>query len=377
MNIINSTINYIKSKSQVDSALLWSLILLFIFGTASFFSAALGVMERNQDKFYAITSSQLFQALPLAMIGLSIGILVPIAWHYKFAPFYYIIGIGVSALVFIPSLSMHHNGASRWLDIGGVTLQPSETLKFALVASTAWLCIKYKKYILKKYTGIIYYGIFMAPLLIVMGLQKDMGTLLIILSGSAVALFISGVKARLVTIGAALGVITLILLIALSPFRMQRITTFMNPESDPQGKGYHIIQSLIAVGRGGVWGQGYGQSVQKFGVYLPEATSDTIFAVIAEEWGFVFTTMFIVLIVYIVLRGYYIALNAKDLFSKCLASGITTLFGVQAVLNIASMIALMPMTGVPLPLVSHGGTALAIMATQMGILLNISNENIN
>jgi cell division protein FtsW (lipid II flippase) len=109
MNIINSTINYIKSKSQVDSALLWSLILLFIFGTASFFSAALGVMERNQDKFYAITSSQLFQALPLAMIGLSIGILVPIAWHYKLAPFYYIIGIGVSALVFIPSLSMHQN----------------------------------------------------------------------------------------------------------------------------------------------------------------------------------------------------------------------------------------------------------------------------
>jgi cell division protein FtsW len=126
-----------------------------------------------------------------------------------------------------------------------------------------------------------------------------------------------------------------------------------------------------------VWGGGYGQSVQKFGVYLPEATSDAIFAVIAEEWGFVFTTMFIVLIVYIVLRGYYIALNAKDLFSKCLASGITTLFGVQAVLNIASIIALMPMTGVPLPLVSHGGTALAIMATQMGILLNISNENIN
>ncbi len=377
MQFITNTINIIKDKLNVDAALLWSLILLFIFGTASFFSAALGVMERNQDKFYAITTGQIFQALPLAVIGLSIGLLVPITWHYKLAPFYYLIGLVMSALVFIPSLSLYHNGANRWLDIGGVTLQPSETLKFALVAATAWLCIKYKKYILKKYVGIVYYGIFISPLLIVMGLQKDMGTLMIILAGSAVALFVSGVKARIVTISAILGVIALSLLIILSPFRMERVATFLNPESDAQGKGYHIIQSLIAVGRGGVWGQGYGQSVQKFGTYLPEATSDSIFAVIGEEWGFVFSTLFVILIAYIVLRGYYIAMNAKDLFSKCLAAGITTLFGMQSVLNIASMIALVPMTGVPLPLVSHGGTALAIMATQMGILLNISHDNIN
>lgn len=377
MNRVKDAINYIKYKFKVDAALLWSLILLFIFGTASFFSAALGVMERNQDKFYAITSSQLFQALPLAIIGLSIGVLFPLAWHYKLAPYYYISALALSTLVFVPSLSLHHNGASRWLDIAGITLQPSETFKFALVAATSWLCVKYKKYILKKYIGIIYYGIFMIPLLVVMGLQKDMGTLLIILAGSVASLFISGIKARIVTIGAVLGIITLSLLIILSPFRMQRVTTFLNPEADAQGKGYHIIQSLIAVGRGGAWGQGYGQSVQKFGTYLPEATSDSIFAIIGEEWGFVFTSIFVILVAYIVLRGYYIAINSRDMFSKSLAAGITTLFGMQSILNMASMLALMPLTGVPLPFVSHGGTALAIMATQMGILLNISHENLN
>ena len=222
----------------------------------------------------------------------------------------------------------------------------------------------------------IYYGLL--PFLFLLGvisalilLQPDMGTLTVIAVIAIVVYFIAGAPWKhLAFIGiGGLGVFAL--LIKLAPYRAARLTTFLNPELDPQGIGYHINQALLALGTGGIFGLGLGHSRQKFN-FLPEPYGDSIFAVIGEELGFLLSVGLIVLFVLIMWRGYNIAKRAPDTFSKLVATGIVTWIAFQALVNIAAMVALIPMTGIPLPLISYGSTSLLTILASLGILVNIS-----
>jgi cell division protein FtsW len=204
-------------------------------------------------------------------------------------------------------------------------------------------------------------------------LQPDIGTVAILFSIVFGMLFLAGAKYLHMGSLAALGLVGLILMVMIAPYRAARLTTFLHPELDPQGIGYHINQAFLAVGSGGIFGLGLGHSRQKF-QYLPEVHADSIFAVIAEEMGFLFVTALVVLFVLIALRGLMIAKSAPDKFAKLLVAGIITWLMVQSFLNIGAMVGLLPLTGVPLPFISHGGTALMVAMAAGGILINVSRH---
>jgi cell division protein FtsW len=234
---------------------------------------------------------------------------------------------------------------------------------------SGWLSNKQEVNEINKSSFIFF--LFVAIIAVIMLIQKDLGTLAVIV-GIAGAMFImSGVSMVQVFAAGGLSAFLLWLAIKIEPYRMSRFTTFLNPEQDLLGTGYHIRNALIAIGSGGLWGLGFGQSKQKY-LYLPEAHTDSIFAIIAEELGFLRTSAVVLLILFIAWRGYLIAKRAPDSFSRLVAVGITTWFVWQSFINIAAMLSMVPLTGVPLPFVSYGGTSLIILLASSGILINIS-----
>ena len=203
-------------------------------------------------------------------------------------------------------------------------------------------------------------------------MQKDTGTMIILLTASFIIYFVSGANWRDLIILILLAILGLGLIVTLRPYAMQRIQVYLHPEMDQTGKGYQLRQSLLAIGQGGIIGRGIGQGVQKFSGYLPEPISDSIYAVIGEESGLIGSSFIIVLYLYIVVIGLYIGRLLLNPYNKLLAVGIASLFGIQAYLNIGATIGVLPLTGVPLPLVSHGGTSLLLFMFSLGILLNLS-----
>jgi cell division protein FtsW len=213
------------------------------------------------------------------------------------------------------------------------------------------------------------------PALILILLQPDVGTLSILVAIIFVMLYISKIPHQYLIILGLIGVIFFIILILVAPYRLNRLTTFLHPELDPQGKGYQINQAFLAVGSGGVFGLGLGHSRQKF-QYLPEVSADSIFAILAEEMGLVISSAFIILILLIGWRGLRIAALAPDDYGKLLVSGIVIWFVWQSFLNIGAMVGALPLTGVPLPLVSHGGSAYITILAALGIVVNVSQSNL-
>jgi len=206
-------------------------------------------------------------------------------------------------------------------------------------------------------------------------LQPDLGTMSVIIASAIAVYFIAGARWRhLAAIGVA-GITLFWILIKSAPYRMARFTVFLNPELDPQGIGYQINQALLAIGSGGLFGRGLGKSIQKYN-YLPEATGDSIFAIVAEELGFIRVLALIALFVFLTIRGFIIAKRAPDVFGKLVATGITAWIAFQAFINMAAMVALVPLTGIPLPFVSYGGTALLFTLAAVGILINISKYTV-
>ena len=222
-------------------------------------------------------------------------------------------------------------------------------------------------------TGLLPVLILLAPPLILVGAQPDLGTLSILVMIIFSMLFLAKVNKLYLIILGLLGVVVFIAMVWAAPYRAQRLTTFLHPELDPQGVGYHINQAFLAIGSGGWTGLGLGHSRQKF-QYLPEVSADSIFAVIAEESGFIISTVLIILILLIGWRGLHIAKNAPDDFGRLLASGITVWFVWQSFLNIGAMVGILPLTGVPLPFVSHGGSALAVSLAAVGVVAGISKK---
>ena len=363
---------YIINSFKIYKPLLYASLLLLTIGLIMFGSASLGVLERNEIKFYSIVKSQFVYALLAGSIAMLIGLLINVKYYYKFA--YIIFGFVVilNMFVFVPGMNRYHGGAHRWLDLLGFSLQPSEFLKISVVIFTSWFMIRYGTEIREKSYGLLYYIIFALSISLILFLQKDTGTMLIVLLSSFVVYFAGGANWRDILILCLLGVIGISIIIHFRPYAMNRLVVFLHPETDLSGQGYQVRQSLIAIGQGGWTGRGVGQGVQKFSGYLPEPISDSIFAVIGEEIGFLGSSFIIILYMYIITVGLYLSKQLNNSFNKLLAIGISAMLGTQAYLNIGAIIGVLPLTGVPLPLVSHGGTSLLLFMFSLGILMNLS-----
>jgi cell division protein FtsW len=270
-------------------------------------------------------------------------------------------------LVLIPAIGIKSLGARRWLSLGFFSFQPSELTKLAFVLYLSSFFASKKKF----WPFLFVLG----ALLMLIMLQPDLGTAVILAATGLVVYFVSGGSLFLISLAGLFGLLSGAALIFFSSYRRERFLTFLNPARDPLGASYHIRQILIAIGSGGLFGVGLGQSRQKY-EYLPEATTDSIFAVIAEELGFVGAISLLVLFLLVVWRGMRIAKEAPDDFARLLAVGITAWIGFQALVNLSAMVAIVPLTGVPLPFISYGGSSLVLSLTAMGILVNISKQRI-
>lgn len=327
--------------------------------------------DRFDDGYYFLKHQLIFGLLP-GVVGCLVAMRIPYEQFRRFAPHMLGLSILLLILVFIPGVGAEFGTSRSWIGVGGFSFQPSELVKLTfLIYLAAWLEARSKHELKSVAEGL-------APFLTVLGiiallliLQPDTGTLGIIVLTAFAVYFVAGAPIRYLV---ALGILAfggLAALVKISPYRADRVLTFLHPELDPLGVGYHINQALLAIGSGGLFGRGYGHSLQKF-QYLPEVAGDSIFAVMAEEMGFVLVTAFILFYIAFIFRGLKIAERAPDAFGKYLVIGIMTWFGIQAFVNIGAMVGIMPITGVPLPFVSYGGTALAISLTAAGVVLNVS-----
>lgn len=360
--------------SRVDKPLLITVIIFLASGLLFFGSAALGVLATNEAKFYSVVENQLIYALLGGSIALCIGATIPYTLYKKYAYILFGAALFLTGLVFVPGLSVYHGGAHRWIDVGPITIQTSEFLKFSFVVFIAFWCSTYRSQFKNWKYGLLPYvaGSFLVTLLVL--LQPDFGTYFVIMVSSFLTYFVGGARKKHIYILALGAIVGLVLLLAVRPYMLERVKTFLNSSHDPRGSSWQLNQSLIALGSGGLTGRGLGQSVQKF-YYLPEPIGDSIFAVVGEELGFLGVLYLVILYGIVGGRGYSIAMNGKDQFGRLLGIGLTTVILSQAMLNIWSMLGLLPLTGVPLPLVSHGGTALMVALFQLGVLLNISKSN--
>lgn len=362
--------------ARADKILLIVTLILLVGGLVIFGSAALGVLAVNEVKFYAIIKTQLIYAFIGGGVALYIGSLLPYRIYMKYA--YHIFGLALvtTCLVFVPGIQRYHGGAHRWIDIGSFSLQPSEALKFAFVVMVAFWCTKYRHLFKDSRYGLFpYLGAIVIVSSVLLG-QPDFGTYMVIMIASFITYFVGGARKKHIYTLVVSGIVGVILLISFRPYMLERIKTFFNHTHDPRGSSWQLNQSLIALGGGGLMGRGLGQSVQKFN-YLPEPIGDSIFAVFGEELGFLGTLILIALYGIVGVRGYNISKNASDQFGRLLAIGVVAILLSQATLNIGSMLGILPLSGVPLPLVSHGGTALMAVLFELGVLLNISKSAIN
>ena len=320
------------------------------------------------DRFYFLK-----QQVVSVAIGL-VAMLVVSKIHYSFwakiAVPLFVVSIILLLVVLIPSIGLEALGARRWIVIGPINFQPSEIIKLSLALYLAKIASTKNLLSVSDRKPLAYF----IPLVLCCGLimlQPDLGTTLVVGIIGITQIFASGVSLLYFLISLIVGLISVTILILVSPYRRDRLMTFFEVTKDPLGKGYHIRQILLALGSGGLFGLGIGQSRQKY-LFLPEASTDSIFAAISEEVGFIGSFVLILIFAIFIFKAFKIASNAPDQFSKILAVGITAWIGGQTLLNIAAMTALTPLTGIPLPFFSYGGTSLSMILVSCGILLNIS-----
>ncbi len=364
-----------RHRKPIDRAFLWTLTGITVFGLIMLLSASgpLGLQQFG-DSWYFFRHQMLYGIIPgvalfFAFSYIDYKILRPFAFAALIA------SIVLLILVYIPGIGLHFGGAGRWVHFGPIAFQPSEFVKITfLVYASAWLANRHGKNAHTLEEGLIPFLGALGIVMVLLIMQPNTGSMSVIAGSALLAYFIAG--APLIWFGglAAAGVAMLALLVKITPYRAQRFMTFLHPELDPQGVGYHINQAFLAVGSGGLFGVGYGQSRQKY-LYLPEVAGDSIFAVIAEEMGFFITVVFLVAMAYLTLRILRIAREAPDPFGRFLGVGIGAWVAIQTVFNVGSMIGLLPITGVTLPFVSYGSSALIALAIGMGIVASISRQS--
>lgn len=358
---------------KVDKPFLILTFVLVVFGFFIFSSASLGLLARGSEKFYAVT----FNQIVFGLIGGTIAAIITSRINYqnwrKYAFYIFLLSFFTMLLVFVPGIGRFHGGARRWIDIGSISFQPAELYKIGFVMYlSAWLASVKNKASTFKYGTMP----FLALIVVTAGLvlmQPDTDTFMVIATAGLAIFITAGGRWKDMIIMGLIGAVALTGLIFSRPYLMSRIQTFINPAADPTGSGYQVQQSLIAIGSGGMFGRGFGQSVQKFN-FLPEPIGDSIYAVAGEEFGFVGSVSIIILYLLFCFRGFRIAIKAPDLFGSFLVVGIITLIGIQSFLNMAAMLAITPLSGTPLLFISHGGTALFFALASTGIVLNVSRH---
>lgn len=359
-------------EHEPDMPLIIGVGILIVFGLIMLSSASAVIAYAKFGSSYYYFKHQL--------IGLSIGLVAfwffsQVDYHKwkKFAFGFLFFSIILLLLVFIPGLSAHYGKARSWINIFGFSLQPSEFVKISfLLYLAAWLETREKR-LHDVYQGTGPFVTMLAVIGILMILQPDIGTLFIISITSLIVYFVGGGKTSHIFIIILIGIIGLLVMLHVKPYQMNRFKCMADPSFSSDDICYQVNQSLIAVGSGGILGRGLGQSRQKF-LYLPEVSGDSIFAIIGEEIGFIFSIILVGLYIFIFYRGYLISKKAPDGFGRILAIGIVSWIAIQAMVNIGGMIALMPMTGVPLPFISYGGSAILASMSAFGILVNISKH---
>ena len=353
--------------NRIDVFLLAIVTTLTFFGIFMIYDASSYVAFRDfGDKYHYVKD----QFVWFLLGGLGLLFFAKLNYHklyYLSLPILFA-AIALLVLVLIPGIGVKLLGARRWINFGAFVLQPAEFVKLALaIYLSSWMSHKEKGRFLA-------FILLLGLVIFLVILQPDMGTAIVILSEALVIYFLSGGNIFyfffIMPVVAGLGYV----LIKIAPYRAERLATFFNFNQSIESSSYHVRQILIAFGSGGLTGVGLGESLQKY-AYLPESTTDSIFAIVAEEFGFVGATVLIVLFILFVWRGFYIAVHAKDNLGKLMAGGITTFLGVQAIINLGAQTAFVPLTGIPLPFISYGGSALIVDLCSVGILLNISRKS--
>lgn len=361
----------VMPQNNVDLSLLFAVIALLLGGFLILASASMVIAEKNFGSlmYYAVRQLLLGGVLGIAACFLASRISYRV-WR-KWSPALMFAAFALLALLFIPDISYSTGGATRWLKLNGISFQPSEFLKFAFIVYLAsWLDARRKDAGTVSY-GMIPFAIMLALVSVFLIMQPDIGTLGVIALTALLLYFLGGGKMYQISALIAFGLAVLYFLVQLAPYRLNRILVFWNPSTDPQGIGYQINQALIAIGSGGFWGLGFGKGLQKYH-YLPEPMGDSIFAIYAEEMGLIGACILIGAFLFFCTRGFMVAKKAPDQFGKLLAAGITASITLQAFINMAAISGLLPLTGIPLPFISYGGTSLAITLGSVGVLLNIS-----
>jgi len=360
--------------SRPDYIFLFVVVILILFGALILISVSLSLSkEKFGSIFYYLNHQILYGFLPGLILSL-FAFKINLISLKKIAPLLLLINLIFLAMVFLPTVGVSFRGAARWLNLGPISFQPSEFLKLTFILYLAsWLTSKTEgkrgEFWQTFLAFLIVIGIVSAFLIF----QPDVSTLVIIILVSSLMYFLAETPLWHIILIGLITVFGLLILIQIAPYRFNRILVFFNPELDPMGIGYQIKQALIAVGSGGISGLGLGLSQQKSG-FLPQAISDSIFAIFAEETGFLGSAMLVLLFFLFFWRGLKIAQESQDKFSKFCAFGITFWITLQAFVNIGSMIGILPLTGIPLPFISYGGSALVTELVGVGILLNISKS---
>lgn len=379
MIFIKKLLNRILRKRAIehepDIVLIITVGIIILFGLTMLSSVTSAYAYQKFGNSYYFFKRQLF-GLGLGAVCFYLFSNIDYNRWRKYAFWFLIFSIFLLLLVFIPGLSAHYGKARSWINIFGFSLQPSEFVKISfLLYLAAWLESREKK------LGDVSQGI--GPFMAVLGgiaflmiLQPDVGTLAIITITSLAVYFVGGGSVRHILVIMLLGIIAIFSMVKIMPYQANRFKCFLNPEWSANDTCYQVNQSLIAIGSGGFFGRGLGASRQKY-MYLPEVSGDSIFPIIGEEVGLVFSSTLVMLFIYLFYRGYNIAKNAPDNFGRILAMGIVTWLVIQAIINIGGMINLMPMTGVPLPFISYGGSAMVAALIAVGILVNISKYTKN
>ncbi len=360
-----------KTKKNVDVGLILVVILLLVIGIMMVFSSSFYYsMSRWNDKFYFFRRNLMWAAV--GFVAMMVTSKIPYKWYRKIAPALLIASIGLCALV-LTDVGTVINNSRRWIFIGKISFMPSEFAKICVILFMAHsLTVKDK--LLKDFVhGVLPYLLIAGVYFGLIIMQPNLSTAITVVMIIVAMMFVAGVRLfHLTSIGLAGGVLFSYAAIS-SPYRLKRLTTFLNPFEDIWGDGWQVVQSLYALGSGGLTGVGLGQSVQNK-LYLPEPQNDFIFATIGEELGFIGGTFVIIVFLFFIYKGIQISLNAPDKYGCYLGSGIVAMVSIQALMNIAVATSSMPVTGVSLPFISFGGNALVYLMASVGILLNISKS---
>ena len=363
----------LDERGLLDVPFLVLTVLLVLIGVLMMFSASYARAYSAEGKAtYYFARQAVF-----AIVGIGIMLFFS-TWNYQIwrSVSFFILAAAIVFLLLVPLIGIEENGAKRWIYLGFTSFQPSEVAKLGIVLTFASMISYYRERMQSFREGILPFVVILAVVCGLLVLEPHLSAIIIILGVSAAMLFLGGVKLRWFALGLGVVGVFVAVYLATKGYAGDRIQAWLHPFEDESDSGYQIVQSLYAIGSGGLMGLGLGRSRQKY-LYLPEEHNDYIFPILCEELGFVGAMVVLLLFLLLILRGYWIALHARDRFGMLVVGGLTTLLALQVFLNIGVVTNLLPATGISLPFFSYGGTALLIQLFEMGVILSVSRQNDN